>query len=632
MRPHPPVALSAAQAERYRRAFADLRSGRLEQALAAAIQLVREAGDAADAHQLLAMCRAEAGLDGAADEAFRHARSLAPGNAMLGVNHAAWLRRRGRAVESLAVLDRCAESAQTRLHEGLAALDVPEPARAEAAFQRAVVLDPLQVLAWHGLGSARQALGKLEDAEEAFLRVVGLSPDHVPGWVNLGNVQRLLGRPADALASFRTARRLGHVDVDFDDMVNGTLLDDGQVEVALVQATDLVRRHPHSAQAHDTLARIRWEHAAEDDPFQEFGQAVMSQPSNPELALRYIRLLLAAERAADALGEIARVRRAVPAGPVIDWLEADAWGRLGDHTKADACFVRADRALGAVSPAFLNAFARHAFRTGRPGLARTCAERALGLAPDDQEAWSHLGTAWRIAGDAREDWLFGYERLVGDIDIEPPAEHAGNMATFLQALATVLETMHAARRAPLEQSVRQGSQTSGRLFGHPDGVVAAAACALQDAAERWLRTLPDDPRHPFLARRRSHVRTVGSWSVKLWSAGHHANHIHQEGWLSSAFYVALPPVMDAMPEMRQGWLQLGQPMSELGLDLAPRRLLRPRAGRLALFPSYMWHGTVPFHDDQPRMTIAFDMQPASNRLTGRSGRRQVADQAGGLQA
>ena len=31
---------------------------------------------------------------------------------------------------------------------------------------------------------------------------------------------------------------------------------------------------------------------------------------------------------------------------------------------------------------------------------------------------------------------------------------------------------------------------------------------------------------------------------------------------------------------------------------------------LALFPSYMWHGTVPFEDEQPRMTIAFDMRPA----------------------
>jgi hypothetical protein len=30
---------------------------------------------------------------------------------------------------------------------------------------------------------------------------------------------------------------------------------------------------------------------------------------------------------------------------------------------------------------------------------------------------------------------------------------------------------------------------------------------------------------------------------------------------------------------------------------------------LALFPSYMWHGTVPFTQGAERLTIAFDLVP-----------------------
>ena len=37
--------------------------------------------------------------------------------------------------------------------------------------------------------------------------------------------------------------------------------------------------------------------------------------------------------------------------------------------------------------------------------------------------------------------------------------------------------------------------------------------------------------------------------------------------------------------------------------------IQVRVGRLVLFPSYMWHGTVPFEADQPRMTVAFDVVP-----------------------
>ena len=45
-----------------------------------------------------------------------------------------------------------------------------------------------------------------------------------------------------------------------------------------------------------------------------------------------------------------------------------------------------------------------------------------------------------------------------------------------------------------------------------------------------------------------------------------------------------------------GWLALGEPQAELGLDLPPIRLIEPKPGRLVLFPSTMWHGTRPFAD------------------------------------
>lgn len=80
--------------------------------------------------------------------------------------------------------------------------------------------------------------------------------------------------------------------------------------------------------------------------------------------------------------------------------------------------------------------------------------------------------------------------------------------------------------------------------------------------------------------------------------------------MSSAFYVALPAsVVSAQSDNTAGYIQFGQPLAELNLDLEPRRIIKPELGRLALFPSYMWHGTVPFIDEQPRISIAFDMQP-----------------------
>ena len=77
--------------------------------------------------------------------------------------------------------------------------------------------------------------------------------------------------------------------------------------------------------------------------------------------------------------------------------------------------------------------------------------------------------------------------------------------------------------------------------------------------------------------------------------------------MSSACYISLPP---EMRDEDAGALAFGIPDAELGLDLPPRRIVRPKAGQLVLFPSYMWHGTIPFESSEPRLTVAFDALPA----------------------
>jgi hypothetical protein len=43
--------------------------------------------------------------------------------------------------------------------------------------------------------------------------------------------------------------------------------------------------------------------------------------------------------------------------------------------------------------------------------------------------------------------------------------------------------------------------------------------------------------------------------------------------------------------------------------LHAQRVVRPEPGKLVLFPSYFWHGTVPFHSEKTRLTVAFDVVP-----------------------
>jgi hypothetical protein len=145
------------------------------------------------------------------------------------------------------------------------------------------------------------------------------------------------------------------------------------------------------------------------------------------------------------------------------------------------------------------------------------------------------------------------------------------------------------------------------LFSRIEPEIRALRAAIVAVVERYVAQLPPPVAgHPLLSQRRDRrVRFAGSWSVRLKGKGFHASHVHPQGWISSALYVALPD-LDRDADPHAGWLQLGDPGPELRLDLGPTTRVEPKLGRLVLFPSWMWHGTVPFPAGE-RLTVAFDV-------------------------
>jgi Tfp pilus assembly protein PilF len=370
---------------------------------------------------------------------------------------------------------------------------------------------------------------------------------------------------------------------------------------------------PAYVPGHALLANLLWEHGASmapgEDPKSAFRAAVDAQPGHGPLRREFIRFLIDAGEAQEALAQV-RALRAQGDAPSLMAIEAHALEMLGDVEAAGALFAGAHAAASQPDAGLLNLYTRHLLKAGKPELAAARCLEALERDRYNQPALAYLGLAWRLTGDAREQWLCDYEGMVSEMGIEVPEGFAGE-PEFLRVLTDTLVSLHTARREPVNQSLRGGSQTSGVLFGRREPAIVALREALMRAVSGYLRRLPDDNSHPFLGRKSPRARFSGSWSVRLGSSGRHVNHFHQQGWISSAFYVSLPPsVAQPRDGSTAGFLQFGEPPVELGLGLPPRRVLQPRVGRLVLFPSYFWHGTVPYTDELPRLTVAFDAVPA----------------------
>lgn len=227
----------------------------------------------------------------------------------------------------------------------------------------------------------------------------------------------------------------------------------------------------------------------------------------------------------------------------------------------------------------------------------------LAETPLDQGLIAARWTAWRLQDDARAVELYDYDRLVRAASIEAPKGWP-SLATYLADLLDALKALHGFRAHPLDQSLREGTQTSSNLLLSEDPALRAFPEALAPVIENYLASLGtgDDVLRARIGKGR---RFAGMWSVRLRPGGRHLPHVHPQGWISSAFYVDLP--QEGASGTREGWLAFGQPGM---VDLDAQFHVRPQPGTLALFPSYMWHGTLPCTGEGLRTTIAFDVVPA----------------------
>lgn len=457
------------------------------------------------------------------------------------------------------------------------------------------------------LGLAARATGDGPLAYIAFSRAARLAPADPLIAHSHARAALEAGKPAVDL--FERAARLAPQDGSVLQGLAAALVAERRGSEAVERLEAILTRNPLWIDGQRTLAQIRGQYGL--DPVARIDAAIARDPGQPDLHRLRILTLLEARRPRDAAHAIATARAALGELGWLRQLAAHTASETGDLAQADREFAAAP------PPASLEEFAmraRHLLRAGRPDEAAALLEPRIADSRDHL-FWPYLSLAWRLLDDPRADWLEGDERLVGVYDL---ADHVGDLG----ALADHLRSLHFAVEAPLDQSVRGGTQTDGNLLLRDEPPIRELRQVLLATVATHIERLPS-PRdgHPTLLSRRTPHRIAGSWSVRLRDAGFHADHVHSQGWLSSAFYVALPETLASGNTPAQGgagshegWLSLGE-CRELVPDLAPSRLIEPKPGRLVLFPSTMWHGTHPFPSGE-RMTVAFDIALPKQEVNG----------------
>lgn len=442
------------------------------------------------------------------------------------------------------------------------------PDEAIAAYRRAVTLKPDFAVAHYNLGTALKDARQFDEAAAALERAVALQPGYAAAHANLGTVRQAQGRLDEAVAAYRAALAITPSARVLLSLASA-LRAQGRLDDAAAQLREALALEPGYADAHNNLGETLWDQGRVDDALAAWRAALAIDAGHAEANYNLGTLLYTAGQLADAIPCFERSR-------LRDWQERRLYclyktGRDEDFRAALAPLVAATPHR---SPFLATLSAHHAANAGTPDAYDFC------RAPLD--AVHH----------ARIDEL------------------AAPGSTLVAELLRDVEHAEIAERK--QGRLHHGIQSAGNLFRRPEPSFRRLAALIEAAVADYRRALTarGDAAGEYARAFPRETMFNSSWYVKMRRGGHLSSHIHETGWASGVVYLAMPP---REPGREDGCIEFstdgdGYPRRHDGF---PKRVLAPAVGDIVLFPSSLFHRTIPFDADQDRVCVAFDIAPGA---------------------
>lgn len=444
-------------------------------------------------------------------------------------------------------------------------------------------------------GYALRMEQRYPEAEHVFAQGHASQPSDAGMAFGLAQTRFELGLPA--ASAFAAACRLMPGNAEAVRNHAAALAAEGQMAAAQDLLLTMLTHQPEWLDGHKLLSTLRWTSGDQTHHADSYQAACRARPGHLPLWIAWFSAVAQTRDWPASLAILAAAEQALGPQPGLIAARFFVAVESGDTQSAEALLGQTASISGDVTAL---SRVRYFIRQQRYDAAQAVVQPLL-QTPSAPAFWPYMSIIWRLCGDDRAVWLDRPDMFIRAMDL-------GLDAAMLDDLAALLRQLHTAQAPYVEQSVRGGTQTDRSVLLRHEPQLQALRTRLTAALRNYVADLPaPEPGHPVLGLPRSQMLIDGSWSVRLHRQGYNVPHSHPRGWLSTAFYVALPAAADMGPAPA-GHIAFGTPPAELNTGLTAYRTIRPEPGRLAIFPSTMWHGTVPFEDGE-RLVIAFDIRP-----------------------
>jgi tetratricopeptide (TPR) repeat protein len=447
------------------------------------------------------------------------------------------------------------------------------------------------------LGLIRHQQGKNQDAVELLRQSVQEAPDFVGAHNHLGAILITMDRGREAVESLQKATAIQPKFVAAHSNLGNAFHSAGELEEAEKSYRTALTLDPKNVQANVSLGNLLRHTRKPDEAVKYFSAAIAIAPDS---AMIHHFLGNAYRQSGNRDDAIASYRRALELEPSYALAEFDlglTLKELGQIEEATTYLEKADLA------------------TSRP-LALECLLdlkryddffAMLNVHKDIDRANLRTAAISAYASNqlARDDPHpfcpdpIGHIRVVDDlVGADGTAEFLSQILDEVGARSSVYE--------PLNVTTRGGYQTGGNLFDNPSGALAKLNEIFKEKISNYYDEIKSE--QTIMVREWPRELNLRGWYVRYLNKGYQGGHIHPYGWLTCVIYLSMP---EKVPDPSEGGIKFTLKDDNYPdiLDDVPSLFHVPVNGQIVLFPSSLYHYTVPVTSGEERLMIASDLLP-----------------------
>ena len=451
---------------------------------------------------------------------------------------------------------------------GIAADGLGKVTEAIASYRNALRLQPNMPDLHFNMGIALTSTGELDSAAASYHKAIQLNPKFFEAYANLGTLLQKQGKLEEAVASYRKAININPDARGYFNLATA-LRDQGKLIDAITSYEKAIQLFPNYADAFNNLGETLRDQGHMDLAVKNYQTTLGINPQHAHANYNMAEFLYLAQKFNEAI-------------PYFERSQLDDW-----QARTLYCLYKAQR------------FAE--FKTKRDALMQT----EKHIAPFVATLSTHYSINFNESDPynfCKNPLDFVYQQAIPQLTVQNS-----------QLLKDLLHDIHHANIAERKQGMlHYGQQSAGNLFKRPEASFRTLAELIKQEFINYKNKFAG-ANCELINAFPEELEFTSSWYVKMRQGGHLASHIHEIGWISGAVYLAMPSSKQTAEE---GAFEYGIHGDNYPI-IAPHThsdfLVNhtiPNVGDIVLFPSSLFHRTIPFTADEERICIAFDLKPA----------------------